>query len=79
MDNDGVWSEDEMQDFQVSLLFDRRAFALSTTKFSTSNLQERCYNTPLLPQAMDEVRSCISKHLPQGVKDNGITLDGTYP
>lgn len=25
---------------------------------------------------MDEVRTCISKHLPQGVKDAGITLDG---
>lgn len=52
-DNDLVWNEEEMQEFQ-----------------------ERCYNTPLLPQAMDEVRTCISKHLPQGVKDAGITLDG---
>lgn len=38
--------------------------------------QERCYNTPLLPQAMDEVRNCIARHLPQGVRENGITLEG---
>ena len=38
--------------------------------------RERCYNTPLLPQAMQEVRSCIAKHLPHGVKEDGITLDG---
>ncbi|OQV24366.1 Mitochondrial Rho GTPase 1-A [Hypsibius exemplaris] len=53
MDGDGVWNEEEMQEFQ-----------------------ERCYNTPLLPQAMEEVRNCIAKHLPHGVKETGITLDG---
>ncbi|XP_055338311.1 mitochondrial Rho GTPase 1-A-like [Paramacrobiotus metropolitanus] len=53
MDNDGVWNEEEMQEFQ-----------------------ERCYNTPLLPQAMEEVRTCIARQLPQGVQENGITLDG---
>jgi len=35
-----------------------------------------CFNTPLAPQALEDVKNVVSKNLTDGVHDNGLTLKG---
>ncbi len=38
--------------------------------------QRRCFNVPLQPQALEDVKSVIRKHITDGVLEEGITLRG---
>ncbi|XP_039516920.1 mitochondrial Rho GTPase 1b isoform X3 [Pimephales promelas] len=38
--------------------------------------QMTCFNTPLAPQALEDVKNVVSKNLTDGVHDNGLTLKG---
>uniref|UniRef100_A0A3B4A3D5 Mitochondrial Rho GTPase n=1 Tax=Periophthalmus magnuspinnatus TaxID=409849 RepID=A0A3B4A3D5_9GOBI len=38
--------------------------------------QRTCFNTPLDPQALDDVKNVVKKNLSDGVRDNGLTLKG---
>lgn len=38
--------------------------------------QRRCFNAPLQPQVLEDVKSVIRKNIQNGVSRNGITLDG---
>ena len=39
-------------------------------------LQRRCFNVPLQPQALEDVKAVVRKHIPDGVSQDGITLNG---
>ncbi|XP_030637130.1 mitochondrial Rho GTPase 1b isoform X1 [Chanos chanos] len=38
--------------------------------------QRTCFNTPLAPQALEDVKNVVKKNLTDGVCDNGLTLKG---
>ncbi|XP_037946253.1 mitochondrial Rho GTPase-like isoform X2 [Teleopsis dalmanni] len=38
--------------------------------------QRRCFNTPLQPQILDEVKSVIQKNSPDGIYNDAVTLKG---
>ncbi|XP_064550293.1 mitochondrial Rho GTPase isoform X3 [Drosophila montana] len=38
--------------------------------------QRRCFNTPLQPQILDEVKSVIQKNVPDGIYNDAVTLQG---
>uniref|UniRef100_A0A4W3KAT5 Mitochondrial Rho GTPase n=1 Tax=Callorhinchus milii TaxID=7868 RepID=A0A4W3KAT5_CALMI len=38
--------------------------------------QRTCFNTPLAPQALEDVKNVVRKNLNDGVADNGLTLKG---
>jgi len=38
--------------------------------------QRRCFNVPLQPQALEDVKSVVKKHIPDGVIKNGVTQRG---
>ena len=38
--------------------------------------QRTCFNTPLAPQALEDVKNVVRKNMTDGVKDNGLTLKG---
>ncbi|XP_068153496.1 mitochondrial Rho GTPase isoform X1 [Drosophila tropicalis] len=38
--------------------------------------QRRCFNTPLQPQILDEVKSVIQKNVPDGIANDAVTLKG---
>ncbi|XP_061399706.1 mitochondrial Rho GTPase isoform X2 [Musca vetustissima] len=38
--------------------------------------QRRCFNTPLQPQILDEVKSVIQKNIPDGIYNDSVTLKG---
>uniref|UniRef100_A0A674NSG1 Mitochondrial Rho GTPase n=1 Tax=Takifugu rubripes TaxID=31033 RepID=A0A674NSG1_TAKRU len=35
-----------------------------------------CFNTPLAPQALEDVKNVVRRNMADGVKDNGLTLKG---
>lgn len=39
-------------------------------------LQRTCFNIPLAPQALEDVKNVVRKNMSDGVKDNGLTLKG---
>ena len=39
--------------------------------------QRRCFNVPLQPQALEDVKTVVRKHISEGVMDDGITHKGT--
>ncbi|KAH0629241.1 hypothetical protein JD844_011173, partial [Phrynosoma platyrhinos] len=39
--------------------------------------QRICFNTPLAPQALEDVKNVVRKNLSDGVADNGLTLKGS--
>lgn len=39
-------------------------------------LQRTCFNTPLAPQALEDVKNVVRRNMNDGVKDNGLTLKG---
>uniref|UniRef100_A0A8C4IYH5 Mitochondrial Rho GTPase n=1 Tax=Dicentrarchus labrax TaxID=13489 RepID=A0A8C4IYH5_DICLA len=38
--------------------------------------QKTCFNTPLAPQALEDVKNVVRRNMTDGVKDNGLTLKG---
>ncbi|XP_033232476.1 mitochondrial Rho GTPase isoform X3 [Drosophila pseudoobscura] len=38
--------------------------------------QRRCFNTPLQPQILDEVKAVIQKNVPDGIYNDAVTLKG---
>nr|XP_023647665.1 mitochondrial Rho GTPase 1 isoform X1 [Paramormyrops kingsleyae] len=38
--------------------------------------QRTCFNTPLAPQALEDVKNVVRKNMADGVRDNGLTLKG---
>ncbi|XP_066560315.1 mitochondrial Rho GTPase 1-A isoform X1 [Amia ocellicauda] len=38
--------------------------------------QRTCFNTPLAPQALEDVKNVVRKNMSDGVHDNGLTLKG---
>ncbi|XP_061085981.1 mitochondrial Rho GTPase 1b isoform X1 [Conger conger] len=38
--------------------------------------QRTCFNTPLAPQALEDVKNVVRKNMTDGVRDNGLTLKG---
>lgn len=39
-------------------------------------LQRTCFNIPLAPQALEDVKNVVRKNMSDGVEDNGLTLKG---
>lgn len=42
-----------------------------------NEFQVRCFNAPLQPQALQDIKNVVTKSLPSGVLDNGLTMEGT--
>ncbi|TRY56363.1 hypothetical protein DNTS_034964 [Danionella cerebrum] len=40
--------------------------------------QKVCFNTPLAPQALEDVKNVVRKNVTDGVLDNGLTLKGRH-
>uniref|UniRef100_A0A8C5BQT8 Mitochondrial Rho GTPase n=1 Tax=Gadus morhua TaxID=8049 RepID=A0A8C5BQT8_GADMO len=38
--------------------------------------QRTCFNAPLAPQALEDVKNVVRKNVSDGVRDNGLTLNG---
>lgn len=38
--------------------------------------QRTCFNTPLAPQALEDVKNVVRRNMTDGVKGNGLTLKG---
>uniref|UniRef100_A0A8C1JYJ2 Mitochondrial Rho GTPase n=1 Tax=Cyprinus carpio TaxID=7962 RepID=A0A8C1JYJ2_CYPCA len=64
LDNDGILNDNELNFFQVRAVF-----------FSCLHTQT-CFNIPLAPQALEDVKNVVRKNMSDGVKDNGLTLKG---
>lgn len=45
--------------------------------FVSHRRQRTCFNTPLEPQALEDVKNVVRKNLSDGVCNNGLTLKGT--
>ncbi len=41
-------------------------------------LQRRSFNVPLQPQALEDVKSVVRKHISDGILAGGITVKGTH-
>lgn len=41
-----------------------------------NKFQRRCFNTPLQPQALDDVKNIVKRNVADGVFDDGLTLNG---
>lgn len=41
-----------------------------------SAFQRTCFNIPLAPQALEDVKNVVRKNMSDGVKDNGLTRKG---
>ncbi|XP_007955647.1 mitochondrial Rho GTPase 2 [Orycteropus afer afer] len=48
--------------------------ALSDEELNT--FQKSCFGHPLAPQALEDVKTVVSRHVAGGVRDNRLTLDG---
>nr|XP_023685678.1 mitochondrial Rho GTPase 1-A-like isoform X2 [Paramormyrops kingsleyae] len=40
--------------------------------------QRTCFNTPLAPQALEDVKNVVRRNMADGVQDNGLTLKGFH-
>lgn len=38
--------------------------------------QRQCFNAPLQPEALEDVKNVVHRHIPDGIIDNGLTLKG---
>lgn len=48
----------------------------SLNDYELNQFQRRCFNNPLQPQALEDVKSIVRKNIPDGADDNGLTLKG---
>lgn len=44
--------------------------------FELNHFQRRCFNAPLQPQVLDEVKAVLTKNIPDGIMDDAVTLKG---
>lgn len=44
--------------------------------FELNHFQRRCFNAPLQPQVLDEVKAVLTKNVPDGIYDQSVTLKG---
>lgn len=44
--------------------------------FELNHFQRRCFNAPLQPQVLDEVKAVLIKNIPDGIMDDSVTLKG---
>uniref|UniRef100_A0A672RZM5 Mitochondrial Rho GTPase n=1 Tax=Sinocyclocheilus grahami TaxID=75366 RepID=A0A672RZM5_SINGR len=66
LDNDGILNDNDTLCSNCSTLLMIVDFALQRT----------CFNIPLAPQALEDVKNVVRKNMSDGVKDNGLTLKG---
>lgn len=41
-------------------------------------LQIRCFDAPLQPQALQDVKNIVERNVPSGVTPGGLTMDGQF-
>lgn len=41
-----------------------------------NNFQSRCFNGPLQPQVLDDVKGVLQKNLEEGIRNNAVTMKG---
>lgn len=44
--------------------------------FFSSFSQRTCFNMPLAPQALEDVKNVVRRNMTDGIRDNGLTLKG---
>lgn len=44
--------------------------------YELNQFQRRCFNTPLQPQALEDVKAIVRKNVDDGVRNDGLTLKG---
>lgn len=44
--------------------------------YELNHFQRRCFNAPLQPQVLEEVKAVLSKSIPDGIADDAVTLKG---
>ncbi|XP_053672545.1 mitochondrial Rho GTPase isoform X1 [Anopheles nili] len=44
--------------------------------YELNHFQRRCFNAPLQPQVLDEVKAVLMKNTPDGIRDDSVTLSG---
>lgn len=44
--------------------------------FELNHFQRRCFNAPLQPQVLDEVKAVLMKNIPDGIRNDAVTLKG---
>lgn len=44
--------------------------------YELNHFQRRCFNAPLQPQVLEEVKAVLSKNVPDGIADDAVTLKG---
>lgn len=80
----GQWRDSQWQWAQLlpgKVILDAAAQAWNRTLFTSfdnsgCSSQRTCFNTPLEPQALEDVKNVVRKNLNDGVCDNGLTLKG---
>ncbi|XP_076366023.1 mitochondrial Rho GTPase isoform X2 [Tachypleus tridentatus] len=48
----------------------------SLNDFELNDFQRRCFNAPLNPQALDDVKAIVKKNVDDGISSTGLTLKG---
>ena len=43
-----------------------------------NQFQQKCFNAPLHPQALEDVKAIVSRHTSDGIVDNAISVKGMY-
>ena len=44
--------------------------------YELNHFQRRCFNAPLQPQVLDEVKAVLMKNIPDGIRDDAVTMSG---
>jgi Ras family protein T1 len=44
--------------------------------YELNHFQRRCFNAPLQPQVLDEVKAVLMKNIPDGIRDDCVTMSG---
>lgn len=44
--------------------------------YELNHFQRRCFNAPLQPQVLDEVKAVLMKNIPDGIRNDAVTLKG---
>ncbi len=92
LDNDGILNDNELNFFQVRAVFFSTCLHTQLHKLHVNEsvifswaallmivgiaLQRTCFNIPLAPQALEDVKNVVRKNMSDGVQDNGLTLKG---
>lgn len=87
LDNDGILNDNELNFFQVSRHLSLMESLTARTRLSwppwqwrccvCDGCQRTCFNSPLEPRALEDVKNVVRKNLSEGVCNDGLTLKGT--